>query len=400
MRWFWIGVVLAVAYCIRGEALVFLALVGLISFIRFLSAMAKRTPAIWPPRSGLGLACLFMGFSTLALPYVIFLRVETGRWQVSGKTMEALVAYDIDRTGSPVNYEQARMGLDQDGQHLRIELERNQSALDFLWRSRFRQLRKYMQNISKAYIQELPRVVPPVFLALLAIGLYVSFQTRADLVREGYFGLWFMIPFLFYPVFLVETRYFLPIVPLAVLWVSRGLTAIFRGLVGASGEGKMARMGSNVWVFSGVLVALSLCHQVPLAGLLRADPWTFPLEHRAAGEWLRHYARPHPRVMNRKSFVSFYAGGIPYVTPYGSFDSIINYARAHEIEYFVVDERYTIPVRPQLKFLLGRAATQPGLRNIYEDDGKEDARITIFELLPESGTDSAGENNARTPERR
>jgi hypothetical protein len=106
------------------------------------------------------------------------------------------------------------------------------------------------------------------------------------------------------------------------------------------------------------------------------------VEHKAAGEWLRHQDPSHPLVMNRKSYVGFYADGDTVITPYADYKDLLVYARAKHVEYLVVDDRYTLPVRPGLRFLLDGAGTPGELERIYETKEPAGARIAIFRLLP------------------
>lgn len=280
------------------------------------------------------------------------------------------------------------MGLARDGQHLQMDLQKADSTLHFLWTNRARQVRKYIRNLKEVYIQALPRIVVPTYLALLAIGLFCSLTSKPDVLREAYFVAWFLLPFLFCPLFLIRERFLVPVLPVALLWASRGLVRLYLRLWELwSGEEPRCRRWRS-WVFSGVLVLLVLSHQGPLATYLRADPSTFPLEHRRAGIWLKEHGRSHPRVMNRKSFVSFYAGGVPAVTPLGSYAAIVRYARAQCVDYFVVDERYTVPVRPELRFLLDDSKIPRELKKIYSDSHDPDAKISVFQVLSSDGEGS------------
>src|SRR5206468_10038105 len=109
-RWFALGILSSMAYLLRGESLIYLLLLGLTFMgiaLRKLRSGVSTNLAIRPIRAS---RLLLAGFLTLSLPYALFLRWQTGSWQISGKTMENLIAYDVSEAGSPVDYERTRMG--------------------------------------------------------------------------------------------------------------------------------------------------------------------------------------------------------------------------------------------------------------------------------------------------
>jgi hypothetical protein len=317
------------------------------------------------------------GFLALAGPYLWFLRAEGGHLQLSGKTMENLLAYDITESGQPVDVEAVRLGLAPDGRHLSIDARKQESPIRFLWEHRGRELRRYLGNAAEAYLYCLPRTLYPAFLLLMGIGIHAACGTLAGASRSIYLGCFFAFPFLFYPVFLVEPRYFVPTAPLGLIWAAGGLVAGCRVLPG----------GTRRWLLAAAAAILLAAHAAPLVMAFRADHSSFALEHRAAGEWLRQQDPSHPRIMNRKSYVGFYADGTTVMTPDAEYRDLLVYARARHVDYLVIDDRYTLPLRPGLRFLLDGSETPAELEPIYERKEPAGSRITVFRLLP-AGSES------------
>jgi 4-amino-4-deoxy-L-arabinose transferase-like glycosyltransferase len=375
---FVLGALFGWAYLVRGEAILFMILLPACGIVAFLSRGAQegRTSILrtWSP----GWLAMGIGFALLALPYMLFLRSQDGSWAVSGKTMENLLSFDITEQGVPVDTEQARMALSADGLHLQMELARKESAARFLWLNRSRQLRKYVQNLLNEYVDVLPRAIYPAFLILIGAGMLGGPRTREEWVRELYLAGVLALPFAFYPMFLVEVRYIAPVVPVALCWAGRGAVRVSDAVVawtGAANERKTLVLGL-------VVAAVIALHAWPIERMIREDPWSFPLEHKAAGEWLRIHGKPHAKIMNRKSFVAYYAGGEPHVTPYTDYPHLLVYARSQAIDYLIVDERYTLSARPGLQVLADANHPPPELELIHSGEDVPGRRIFVYAIRP------------------
>jgi 4-amino-4-deoxy-L-arabinose transferase-like glycosyltransferase len=369
------GVVYGAAYLVRGEGLVYY--LSMLAWFWLARLAVPRTRRVALLRGGL---CTLVGFCALAIAYVLFLHQQTGHWQISGKTMENLLAFDIGESGERVDMEKVRLGLSTDGERLQIHDKQHEGALSFLWNNRGREIRRFLKNASAAYIRVLPRSVYPLYWLLAGAGLVSGIGERTRWVLHVWLLSTFVIPFLIYPMFLLEVRYFTPVSPIALVWAAKGINLISDSLVGAI----QPRRPQMITVC--LVAAIVILHSYPLVELANRDPWSYPLEHKAAGEWLKVNGIPHARIMNRKSFVAFYAEGYPVITPAADLEGILRYAVANGVDYFVVDERYTVPVRPQLQSIL-EGQVEPRLDLIYSKRPSTGKRISIYRFRKQASID-------------
>lgn len=109
-----------------------------------------------------------------------------------------------------------------------------------------------------------------------------------------------------------------------------------------------------------------------------------PREYRAAGEWLKEHMEPG-LVITRKPQVGFYAGmRSTGPLPSHSVPRMIEWMRAIDGRYLVVDERYTVGMNPALRPLIDPENAPAEFRLLIDDLSEIDgARIVIYELLPE-----------------
>ena len=375
------GALFGLGYLIRPEAIGFLSVLVAVT----VTARACRSEGSGLARKTRGqlpwLGCVVAGFLLVALPYLVFLRVQTGGWGLTGKTMLNLLAHDVTESGERVDYERARYALAPDGHHLQIETDAQQNALLFVWQSRARQIKKYFRNASAALLKSLPQVINPIFwllsLAALSWGRRPSNRYRTDL----YLGSYFVFPLVFYPFFWIEPRYFVPLVPIAIIWASHGLTLIDEMMAAPGTTSARRSTGPRGFLIPAMILIISMAAW-PVFGMLRGKPSDYPLEHKEAGQYLRDHGRRHARIMSRKAFTAFYAGGVPVALPFGSLEEVLAYADWMKVDYLVVDERYTATLRPDLRALLDEAKHPKGLTEIYSMNAGSGRRLVIFDLHP------------------
>lgn len=373
------GALFGCAYLLRPEAAGFLGVFAITSF--WLGREEERgngrmrAAVRWGGKSLL-LAC---GFVIMSLPYLIFLRVESGHWKFSRKTMLNLIVHDVNQSGVPVDYEVARYGLTADGKMLQIETASEGDPWQFLWQSRTRLLVKYARNWALLILKTLPSVLHPIVVILVLVGLLAPAspgQRRVDLQLAS----WFVFPLLAYPAFWMEPRYYVPLVPIALVWAAEGMVVVGRAMARRY-EALGVPVGPATAGIKMLVVAVAVIPLLfPTLGFVRTNRWDYPLEHKAAGEWLKSQGGGHSKVMNRKSFVAFYSESIPVATPYGTLEEILAYARFQQVDYLVVDERFTVPTRPGLATLMDPSAAPTGLVLVYSNREHQGCGIVVYRL--------------------
>jgi len=116
-----------------------------------------------------------------------------------------------------------------------------------------------------------------------------------------------------------------------------------------------------------ILIALTLI-LFTLADLAGPFLYPRPTEYRAAGLAVRDQLSGDAHVLARKRQIPFYAGAIWEWLPFAELEGVLDYARAHQADYIVIDRFTAHALRPQLAYLLDPANAPPVLTAIYSDE--------------------------------
>ncbi|HEX5632086.1 MAG TPA: hypothetical protein VFX50_02625, partial [Gemmatimonadales bacterium] len=103
---------------------------------------------------------------------------------------------------------------------------------------------------------------------------------------------------------------------------------------------------------------------------------------RGAGAWLAAHASADAVVMDRKSYVPFFAGRRHVQLPDEPLDVLLAHARATGATHLVVEEYVAGTLRPQLRALLDPAAIagDPRLRLVFATRPAPGEGVAVFEL--------------------
>ena len=208
---------------------------------------------------------------------------------------------------------------------------------------------------------------PFYLLILVGLGLFGAAWSRERLLKEV-FLLLCTCPVLIFLAFHIEIRYFAPAFPILLIWTANGLAALGRWL--CKTVEKLRGDGALTWRWSGALkVAPAIVVLVFFAALLPqavADGVaSLSFSHKEAGLWLREHTASDALVMSRDAEVAFYAERDWVVSPFAEYEQFMDYARHHNADYLVVDQREATVVRPQLGFLLDEEHPPPELEYLY-----------------------------------
>ena len=172
--------------------------------------------------------------------------------------------------------------------------------------------------------------------------------------------------------------------PVLLLWAARGVTALEDWIWQTSTMIGQKKTPMRRWVLSLPGILLS----IPLLAILVAKPIKarmlvqYPVEYRAAGNWMDENLPEDALILTRKPEVSYYAKRLMHPVPNEELPAVVRYARSHEIHYLVVDE-YFIPTRPQLAFLLDQDHFPEDLRLLHEEKAPNDRKVRIFQIKEE-----------------
>lgn len=287
--------------------------------------------------------------------YSWVLHGQTGRWQLVGKRLGRVATYATPGEG---------------GEALRGALSpEEQAALSSLMKSPKAVLRKYVHNSYVQYLRVLPRFLDPLLIVLLALGLFGEPWTQKRKRLEPILAApWAML--LVFPVFWVDARFLVPLLPIALLWAGKGIDHLGKR-AGGSGGGVTVpgcRSGDRrvAWAMMGLLFLLYAKEGLvdPVQARYNGE---LEFEEKYAGLWLASEGIPGSKVFNRKTTVPFYARMTGVGIPYGAtIAELAEIARREAVRYLVISERYTPSLRPTLAPLLDERNAPDGLRLVHK----------------------------------
>jgi 4-amino-4-deoxy-L-arabinose transferase-like glycosyltransferase len=405
------GLCWGAAYLVRPEGvgflLVFTGFAGLLLLLKgFRKCGWKRIPVcLWA----------FCGFTLFAGPYWLYLHEVTGHWTLSTKgsvnqQLEASVTFQDKSNPDPFYH------LTPDNKHLPVDMAYHFGTLRELSGLRLQPGRvvsvspaqfaeKYARNLYHAVKSAIPQALALVPFVLFVAGLTGSVLARRRLGFAGYLlGNLLFFWFLLVPMFHLNERYFLPLLPVCLIWTGRGMAALSQwaaeNLRAAFPPGsEKSKWPSRFGTAAAVAFALGfgfLPEAARFAGMRAGSPdlWADPVELRRAGEWIRSRT-DHPAIlMDANKAVDYYAGQFDIrkgaAFSYDSPERNALYARHRGVEYMVFSSRY-LSWYPNLLPLIEKRDLPAGLTLIYEDDRPAGVRTVVYRVSPADSARSAAQ---------
>ncbi|MGB9879576.1 MAG: hypothetical protein ACPLRM_02320, partial [Anaerolineae bacterium] len=184
--------------------------------------------------------------------------------------------------------------------------------------------------------------------------------------------------------FFIQDRYIATLLPTLVIWL--GLGAYELGLwlsqtVANLLAGHALRRRWLTFLIAVPTIALLLFFILLQPRLIASYTTTgsFRPEHKTIGLWLREHIPPDSVVMSRYPAIAFYADARWEPTPNAEYKQVLAYARANQVDYFVLDELETRELRPQLAFLLNEYAIPAELELIHVDRSTS-GKLVVFRV--------------------
>ncbi|HLC55047.1 MAG TPA: glycosyltransferase family 39 protein [Candidatus Nanoarchaeia archaeon] len=351
------GACFSLAYLARPEGWVYIPLVA--AYMLWHKREHWKN-AIKPVLSLLIIALL------IALPYFIFSYAQAGDFSLSSK---GYVIYKF-RAYEPFSqeYESSIFSLNKAKDDILLNPYKVKGSLiqEILANSQAFMLR-YFSGLFKELYLVIPKVYPFIIFSLFAF--FLRRWNREELKKESYLLMLVAYPLLFYPVFWVEARYMLPVIPVMTIWAGKGIVQITQRWK----RMPLALIVAGILIFS--LVGNVFASHLVDSRFEKVDP---PLEHKQAGLWVRQNY-DHPRIMERKPWVSFYGKGEFVNFPYAIYSDLLQYACNNDVDLIVVDERYTKKLRPQVAFLLEQETSE--LHVVYGTNVRhQENDIVLYEI--------------------
>lgn len=347
------GVAFGACYLLKPESAGFVLLLAALGLAARLSGARRASPK----DSLAGAAALAAGFLLLALPYLLYLRRETGAWTLSGK-LAGHMWQGSRRAGDSIP---GGAGLMPDATTAVVQLTK---AL-------------------RHEYEVLNLIFPVVFVMLAALGLFASRWTLRRARREIYMLAFVAATLAGYAVTLPNIRFFVPLIPLALCWVAKGVLEFERWAGGTARRAGAAHAFTRAVSRAArpLVVALLIASLLPLSAyLLRGDKWDDYHGQKRAALWIR--AREgvgrEPVIMSAVPVPAFYAGGRHVALADEGYAEFVARARSERVDYVVVDERTVKLTR--LRDLLDVGQAPPELRLVHSLAESPAHRIFVYTL--------------------
>ena len=329
-------------------------------------------------------AWMLMVCALLATPYIAYLWLHTGELRLQGKSE---VNYLIGaRLNAGLDANQATWGLGPGARPEGPLLDPNRYLGSVPYPRDLPGMLHYLVRSARRNQWELRHmeVFPWLFWPLLLMALAASLPDswgRERLSRETLLISFFILaclPLVIAPVFSVR-RLLLPVVPIALLWSSKGIEELLTHTETTGSKFLLSKttLRTTAWLValgSGVLLLYcgerALTHFPDLHGTKR------DLVRKEAGLYLESHPPGPKRIMDSGTLVSYYSGGTWMPMPWASGGSILNYITRQKPDFVAVDLDDWNPGAMDLKNLLEQ---EPRAHFVREFGSGATDRLRIYE---------------------
>jgi 4-amino-4-deoxy-L-arabinose transferase-like glycosyltransferase len=346
------------------------------------------------------LGLTLIGWLVLVVPYWIFLTGYHGKFVFDGKAvgqLSRMFAHDIPDERIDPRYEGTLIELDDgtlDYAVLHEELIKPPKPLDFVkWFAR-----KYIKKLIQIFWDfptafTYPNDIPLLSLLtifLIGLGLFTIPLNARENFASIFVLLWILPYFTVLPMVFIEVRYFIPLVAVLNIIAALGtlkLAEWLRASFPMFNEKSLYRKHALSIIL--VLIFIFFLPKNTLKATHAYDPDVFYNEYKIAAEWIKDNYDPVPGpIIEYAHSVSYYSGVRSLQLPVTDVETLVRFARQHDAELIVIDDRFTMRrrTRPALSLLADPeryAGEIPGygLKLVYVDDKYRDHHVYIYEVF-------------------
>ena len=339
--WLYAGIFLGLAYLNRTEMLALLPLT--LAAIFTVAAINKDDLR----RATLNAAKLFLVFAILAAPYVAFLWRNTGHFRFEGKN---LLNYTIgQRELSGMTQAEASRGIDANLNVTGPLLDQNHFAAYSPYPRTPRDVLRYFRQMAALKKYWVYRDVFTSFALgslllwiVAAVGLLAVPWDRPRFFAESYL----LIVMAYLVLILLASharfeRYAFALLPIGLLWFSRGLLAIWdwaqksATAIQISAKFNPKALATCVAAIPAAIVLLASLSGTPDVNEL-ATGWPAYSPLKKAGLWLRG-TQPPPKNIFSSSVVAYYSGADQWLYPYADASLALRYIGDKHPDYLVIE---------------------------------------------------------------
>jgi len=361
------GLMLALCYLTRPEAIMFLPIFLLLYLLLF--RLKISYPSSMIKLIVLRSAVLIATFVLVSFPFWHFLHRHTGKWIFTGRGAYTFIGY----YGG--NWEEANFELASNLEAVRLKWLEQGGLVNFVISNRSKLLARWVHNVvsvwsgqdKQAKLLGMPRWVLRgglIFLALFVSFGFIKFIRTRQIAAKHIYLLIIVSSSLIYFFFAIDWRYFYPYFPF--LLIGLALITIMIQDWGKRTSTYGNRAFAKIVVY--LPIGLLLLGMSSYSGVLIGKKMGYaPYEYKIMGQWMKESIPDieNKIVTSRKMGIPFYAGARHEPLYYGEYPGLIEYAKSRKVDYLVIDQ-WTIPkTRPQLAFLLKEDQKHPGLQLVH-----------------------------------
>ena len=393
------GVCFGMAYLARPEGIGFLGTYLGAVFVVLIYQIFTKTNIV---KTFLIILLAIVGFSLLFTPYFYFLHRETGVWTISTKgTVNQQGSMYVEKMSEykenpfhVVNDDNTKLMQDEIyhiGNFVNRVEEEGKPVVEVRI---FDLLKKMIENFYKIITEAMSQVLTVPLLMLFGLGLFGQIWKRERTLLNLYLMcyiafFWFVL----IPAFHINLRYFMPVLPIAFIWIADGVIKFIDWGTDTLKE-NIAKwpkfISPKVLSIIFVTVVISVGTIFPeLAKRLgrskyAVEEYVPAIEQKQAGLWLRKNGVKSPIVMAYNHAVGFYAGNYEIKEsveiPENKIDRVVAYARNRGVNYLVLDDRYRMH-HPLIAHVYDNQDVPPDLKLIHEFELKNGLKTHIFQIM-------------------
>lgn len=301
----------AMAYLTRPEAIGFLFILSL--WILLVKPLEMDRP--WIKRIGIVFLMIF-SFLVFSSPYLIQIRKETGKWNLSKKTSLSLGSLSEEEEEPSLEYLRKRKGI----------------TLSSLIKHPLPVLGKIGVGLLNSFYK-FQQVFNPLLFIFLMIGWFFLLKKKKLYSIKGNLYLLSFLIFFFgfvFPFFFITRRYVSQMISISLLWAAFG----FMEMTFWANQ-RFCREGIKKKVPGIILSCL-------LVGLFIQGRVIHSREHREiqreVGLWMRENLPAGAGIMSRLPQEAFYAKSWWVRIPFGDYGAVMREARAKGVRYLIIDD--------------------------------------------------------------
>jgi 4-amino-4-deoxy-L-arabinose transferase-like glycosyltransferase len=354
------GVLGALATLARPEGMSYLVLVW--GLLLLAPAVVGR---LWTSRTVLTrITTITVLWLAVMLPYMTLVRNQTGHWHWSGKGAIILrFAEGIEDEKPGAFFERSIVGLREE--------DLPKGLLAYIIDQPERIIRRVVLNLHHLDKYVLPGLLQSGGIVLVVVGLlHLRFQ-RAPAPLE-----WFLpvslLPLAGLLLYLVSTRFFVPIIPILSIIAAIGLAR-----VGQHATFLPPRLQSRAGALLLIVVLISY-------GPWIVRPWfrqDLGAVEKAAGLWLRNVSRPGTVFIGSYGRIAYYADARGIQFGKRSLDELLTEGRKAGARFLIVDNVTVPESRPDLLALVaGERGARQDLEMAHAEEDRAGHRVIIYRV--------------------